>query len=85
VIENLPRNLSSPVSVDTTKPAVARKALSEGAAIINNVAHTDESLELMMTAAEFGAGYRKKVCYNIIITNEKWRKKNDRTMGKGHK
>lgn len=64
VIENLPKNLSSPVSVDTTKPAVARKALSEGTAIINNVAHTDESLELMMTAAEFGAGY-------VIMHSEK--------------
>ncbi len=49
--------MSAPLSIDTTKPAVARAALAAGAAIINDVAARRAEDALWRVVAEFGAGY----------------------------
>ncbi len=56
VIEALSSELPIPISVDTTKPAVARAALKAGAAVVNSVGGLDVLPELANAAAEFGAG-----------------------------
>jgi dihydropteroate synthase len=48
--------LGVPISVDTTKPAVAREALAAGAAIVNDVSGGSEP-DLLAVAADAGAGY----------------------------
>ena len=57
VIEHLAGRLKLPLSIDTTKPAVARAALDAGAAIINDVAANRRGPEMWKMAAEFRAGY----------------------------
>jgi dihydropteroate synthase len=47
----------APVSVDTTKPAVARAALKSGAVIINDVAANRADFEMWEVVAEARAGY----------------------------
>jgi dihydropteroate synthase len=47
----------APVSVDTTKPAVARAAVKSGAAIINDVAGNRADFEMWEVVAEARAGY----------------------------
>ncbi|MCD6586636.1 MAG: dihydropteroate synthase [Desulfobacteraceae bacterium] len=37
VIEHLAKNISTPISIDTTKSVVARRAISAGASIINDI------------------------------------------------
>ena len=57
VIEALAHKVTIPISIDTTKVEVARRAIVAGACIINDVAgnRTDETLWRL--AAETGAGY----------------------------
>jgi dihydropteroate synthase len=55
VIEQLTRNTDVPVSVDTYKPLVARKALEAGATVINDVWGLKIDPSLARVAADFGA------------------------------
>ena len=57
VIELLAGRLKIPVSIDTTKPAVARAALRAGAAIVNDVAANRTEGEMWEIVAEAKAGY----------------------------
>jgi dihydropteroate synthase len=55
VLEALASRLRVPVSVDTTKPEVARDALEAGAAILNDVSLLRDGAGLAEVAAEKGA------------------------------
>ncbi|UCD83109.1 MAG: dihydropteroate synthase [Desulfobacterales bacterium] len=55
VIEKLSARISIPVSIDTTKAAVARRALQAGASMINDVSALRFDPELAAVAAEFDA------------------------------
>jgi dihydropteroate synthase len=55
VIETLSRRISIPISIDTTKAAVARRALEAGASIINDVSALRFDPELPSVALEFDA------------------------------
>lgn len=57
VIEALAARFVQPVSIDTTKCAVAREALSAGASILNDVATGDAPEALGAVAAEYSAMY----------------------------
>jgi len=57
VIKQLTAQTRLPVSVDTTKPAVARAALAAGAVIINDVAAGRRDDALWRLVAQFHAGY----------------------------
>lgn len=57
VLEGLQGKLQIPISIDTAKPAVARKALAAGAVIINDIAANREDPAMWEAAAETGAGY----------------------------
>ena len=46
-----------PLSIDTTKPAVARAALAAGACLVNDVAAESGDDQLWRVVAETGAGY----------------------------
>src|SRR4029450_14055990 len=48
---------SMPISVDTTKAAVARAALDAGATVVNDVSAGQVEPEILGVAAEGGAGY----------------------------
>ena len=54
VIETLSRQTAVPISVDTMKPAVARAAVSAGAAIWNDVTALSHAPESAAVAAELG-------------------------------
>jgi dihydropteroate synthase len=53
VIEKLSRRISIPISIDTTKAAVARQAIEAGAGIVNDVAALRFDPELAGVAVEF--------------------------------
>ncbi len=53
VIEKLAQRVSVPISIDTTKAAVARRALEAGASIINDVSALRVDPEIAVLAAEF--------------------------------
>jgi len=53
VIEQLAQRVSTPISIDTTKAAVARRALEAGASIINDVAALRFDPSLAALAVEF--------------------------------
>ena len=55
VIETLARRISVPISIDTTKAAVARQALAAGATMINDVSALRFDPELAAVAVEFEA------------------------------
>jgi dihydropteroate synthase len=57
VIEALAGQVEFPISIDTTKPGVARAALQAGASIVNDIAanRTDDTMWRLI--AESGAGY----------------------------
>jgi dihydropteroate synthase len=57
VIEKLVAAVKIPVSVDTTKPAVARAALAAGASIVNDVSAGRDNKALWQATADFRAGY----------------------------
>lgn len=51
----LSRNCPIPISVDTSKPAVAQAALDQGADIINNVQGTKPNRRLLTMVRDYGA------------------------------
>lgn len=55
VIAELARRTRVPISVDTTKPEVARRALAAGATMVNDISGLHLEPELARAAAEFGA------------------------------
>jgi dihydropteroate synthase len=55
VIAELARRIRVPISIDTTKPEVARRALAAGAAMVNDISGLHLEPELARAAAEFGA------------------------------
>ena len=57
VIEKLAPQVDRPISIDTIKPGVARRALEAGASIINDVAANRDDPEMWRLAAKSGAGY----------------------------
>lgn len=57
VIEQLAGRVKVPLSVDTTKPVVARAALAAGASIVNDIAANRNDDALWRVVAETGAGY----------------------------
>ena len=56
VIEFARENTDVPISIDTTKPAVARAAIEAGAEIINDISGLRFDSKIASLAAEFGAG-----------------------------
>ncbi len=62
VVERLAARLSVPVSIDTMKPGVARRALEAGASIVNDVGAGRREEAMWRWVAEFGAGY---VCMHM--------------------
>lgn len=57
VIEQLAARVKVPLSIDTSKPEVARAAIGAGAAIINDIAANRERDALWQLAAETGTAY----------------------------
>ncbi|MDO9022515.1 MAG: dihydropteroate synthase [Deltaproteobacteria bacterium] len=57
VVEALARRFERPVSIDTTKAAVARAALAAGASLLNDVGTGDAPEALGAAAAEYHAVY----------------------------
>jgi dihydropteroate synthase len=57
VIERLAGKVAVPLSIDTVKPAVARRAVQAGASIINDIGANRTGEEMWRLAAETGAGY----------------------------
>jgi dihydropteroate synthase len=57
VIEQLAGLVKIPLSIDTTKPAVARAALQAGASIVNDVATNRKDGKMWEVVSEFRAGY----------------------------
>jgi dihydropteroate synthase len=57
VLEKLAAQTNLPLSIDTTKPAVARAALSAGASIVNDVAANRTGATMWRVVAEYQAGY----------------------------
>jgi dihydropteroate synthase len=57
VVERLAATTNVPLSIDTTKAAVARAALDAGATIINDVSAGRSDSEILGVTAEAGAGY----------------------------
>ena len=62
VIEQLTASSRIPISIDTTKPAVARAALAAGASIVNDIAANRADDAMWRVVAEAGAGY---VCMHM--------------------
>ena len=57
VIEKLAGQVKVPLSIDTMKPAVARRALQNGVSIVNDVAANRQDPQMWHMIAEAGAGY----------------------------
>ena len=57
VVERIAAATTVPVSIDTTKAAVARPALDAGATIVNDVSAGRSDPEILGVTAEAGAGY----------------------------
>lgn len=57
VIQQLAGQVKVPISVDTTKAAVARAALNAGASVVNDVSGWRARDELWQVVADFHAGY----------------------------
>ena len=62
VIERLAAIAKIPLSIDTTKPGVARAALQAGASLVNDVAANRTDDAMWRVVAEAGAGY---VCMHM--------------------
>lgn len=56
VVQEVCRRVSVPVSVDTTKAAVARQALDAGAAIVNDISALQADPAMASVVADAGAG-----------------------------
>lgn len=57
VIESLAKSVSVPISIDTTKAEVARRAVAAGASIVNDVTAGTGDEEMNSVVAESRAGY----------------------------
>jgi dihydropteroate synthase len=57
VIEELAFKTRVALSIDTTKPAVARAALAAGASMVNDIAAGRDDVAMWKCVADFGAGY----------------------------
>jgi dihydropteroate synthase len=57
VIQKLAPQISIPISIDTTKPAVAHAALQAGASIVNDVSANRDNDDLWKVVSDFHAGY----------------------------
>jgi dihydropteroate synthase len=57
VLEQLAGKIRIPLSIDTTKPAVARAALQAGASIVNDVAACRQTRAMAELVANYRAGY----------------------------
>jgi len=57
VIEQLAQTVRVPLSIDTTKPAVAHAALAAGASVVNDVAAHRRNPAMAEVVAAFRAGY----------------------------
>jgi dihydropteroate synthase len=57
VVEKLAAKIKIPISIDTTKPAVARAALQAGASIVNDVSANRDNDALWKVVSDFHAGY----------------------------
>jgi dihydropteroate synthase len=57
VLKKIRQKISIPISVDTTKPEVARASLEVGASIINDVSCLRDGVDVARAAKEAGAGY----------------------------
>jgi dihydropteroate synthase len=57
VVEALAAKVQQPISIDTSKPAVARAALKAGASIVNDVGAGFAEEAMHRAVAETGAGY----------------------------
>jgi dihydropteroate synthase len=62
VIEKLAQAIKVPISIDTMKPGVARKAIEAGASIVNDVAANRAGVAMWEVVAETEAGY---VCMHM--------------------
>src|SRR5438067_9493196 len=62
VIKELAAKIKVPVSLDTSKPSVARAGIAAGASIINDVMANRTDSEMWKVVAETGAGY---VCMHM--------------------
>ena len=62
VLEHLAAGVEVPISIDTMKVEVARRALKAGASVINDVAANREDRSMGELVAETGAGY---VCMHM--------------------
>ena len=57
VVEKLAAEIKIPISIDTTKPAVARAALQAGVSIVNDVSANRDNDALWKIVSDFHAGY----------------------------
>jgi dihydropteroate synthase len=57
VIQKLAQQVGVPLSIDTTKPAVAHAALQAGASIVNDVSGGRDNDALWQAVSDFHAGY----------------------------
>ncbi|MCA9810330.1 MAG: dihydropteroate synthase [Candidatus Dadabacteria bacterium] len=55
VIREIRKRLDTPLSIDTTKPLVARAALAEGASMVNDISGLKFGTGVAEAAAEYGA------------------------------
>jgi len=55
VVAELARRVGVPISIDTTKAEVARRALAAGAAMVNDISGLELDPDLAAAAAEYGA------------------------------
>ena len=62
VLERLCGLIKVPISIDTTKPAVARAALAAGASIVNDIGANRDETTMWRLVAESGAAY---VCMHM--------------------
>jgi len=62
VIERLVKLVDVPISIDTQKPEVARRALEAGASIVNDVGAASENPAMLEVVAQSGCGY---VCMHM--------------------
>jgi dihydropteroate synthase len=62
VIEHVSKRTPVPISIDTMKPGVARRAVQAGASLINDVGAARQDPAMWRLAAETGAGY---VCMHM--------------------
>ncbi len=56
VIERLAKKISVPISIDTRKSGVARRALDSGASIINDITGLESDAGMAQLAAQYDAG-----------------------------